>query len=58
MLIKEYKVLHEFGYGPLSMLVNQAIDEGWQPIGGITFGRMVFGNNLPDEYVWAQAMVR
>tara|TARA_B110001450_G_C17545136_1_gene450240 strand:- start:350 stop:526 length:177 start_codon:yes stop_codon:yes gene_type:complete len=46
-----YKIVDGYSLVDLSIAVSENIDNGWQPIGGLSFGK---DDSLS---VWAQAMV-
>jgi len=44
MKIVKYTVIHSYSPGNLTAQVNQLIDQGWQPLGGVSSGMGDDGN--------------
>lgn len=50
----DYKIIHEVSTGELIVAVNENIEKGWEPVGGVTWESGGF--EALDRYL--QAMVR
>jgi hypothetical protein len=54
--IIEYRTIHEFSQKSHEIKVNQAILEGWQPLGGINV--ILASPKTSTEFIYSQALVK
>jgi len=54
--LPEYKILHAQKIADLTSQVNAALQEGWTPLGGVTF--MLTDPKMPTSHQCAQALTR
>ena len=56
MTITNYEILTEYDVNDLGRVVQQAIKDGWQPLGGVAVTEAEPGHGYPTLFV--QAMVK
>ncbi len=57
-----YRIVASESAEDLIELVNRLMDDGWQPIGGVTLAIETYENmrkgGIENERIWAQAMIQ